>query len=190
MGSYGAGTVDMSAVVVDSDLNMGNYSINTGPNGISIDGLLIKDKQIHQPDMLMPQNKDKVASDNLRHSVDAQIVVTSATYIQVTNKTLTFTHGIKGVLRVKCTIDPAGGKTGYYKLLKDGAGSPLATEQSVLTDPLTGSDDLTVDWVAGTTLNVFAKQTPDGNMNVTNFRVYYDDGTGFSAVAVAVTGAD
>ena len=197
MGSYLPGQIGSGILVIDSDINMGGHDIlvddvleSTNGHGVEVDGVDLKDNKLLQANVLMSQNKAKVASENLRHSIDAAKTVTSATYVQVTDKTLTFTNGIKGVIRVKATIDPALDKTGYYKLLKNGIGDPLAAEQSVVTNPLTGSDDITVDWDPGTTLNLFAKQTPDGNLNVTNFRVYYDDGAEFSAIPVAVTGAD
>ena len=196
MGSYGLGTIDLSNVIVNADLNMGAHNLksdtipeSSAGKGVTADGVLLKDKQIHQRDVLMAQNKDKVASNNLRHSIDAVEICASAIYEQATNKILTFTHGIKGIIRVKATIDPPDSMTGCYKLLKDGAGSPLAVENCIVTVPLTDTDDLTVDWAPGTTLNLFVKCS-SGNMNVSDFRVYYDDGTGFSAVQVAVTGAD
>ena len=157
--------------------------------GVATDEVKLKDKQLHQTDALMPQNKDKIASDNLRHSIDAQSEFAQyEDYTQIPNKIFTFTHGIKGVIRVKGLHDAAIGGTVYTRLLKNTAGGSLY-DRNFGEAGETWSTDLTVDWGAGTTLNWFGK-TSAHNCHWANFRIYYDDGTGFSAVPVAVTGAD
>jgi len=209
------GAARISTLVIDTDLDMGLRDLKvddivestagngvnvedlktdtiaekTTGTGVTIDGVKLKDRQLHQPDVLMSQNKDKVASDNLRHSIDEYVTKDSQDYVLIDNKELTFTNGIKGVIRVKCYHDAPSGQTVYSKLYKNGEDLGGVEHSIGSGSSETWSEDITVDFEAGDKLQVYGK-TSSGTGAWHSFRVYYDDGTGFSAVAVAVTGAD
>ena len=132
----------------------------------------------------------KVASDDLRHSIDAIDTVTVAVYEK--QKTLTFTNGIKGVIRIKFNIYNPGGYWTHAFLTKNGVvpggGSDLGSEQS--TQHTTGavkSQDITVDLTAGETIDlwVHTEYDPGEDGAVKELRFYYSE-----EINVAVTGGD
>ena len=132
----------------------------------------------------------KVASDDLQHSIDAIDTVTVAVYEK--QKTLTFTNGIKGTIRIKFNIYNPSGYWTHAFLTKNGVvpggGSDLGVEQSTQhTSGEVKSQDIAVDLVAGETIDlwVHTQYDPGEDGAVKELRFYYSE-----EINVAVTGGD
>ena len=175
-----AGITKLSELTIDSGLNLsgGDYDI-TMKASRTIDGKDVSG---------IEDRVTKKASDVLRHSIDAESHTTSSTYQKV--KTLTFTNGIKGVLRIKGDLKCSGYSV-KTQLTKDGAtpgtGNDLGTEQSSgSTSYATVSQDASVDIAAGETIDVWLKQSFGGyHAYLENWRFYYDNDA-----IIATTGGD
>lgn len=133
----------------------------------------------------------KIASANQRHAIDAEQSHVGQTYNK--EATLTFTTGIKGVIRISFGLKPSSLNHTAYGILTQngatpGAGSDLGTEQT-RNDASYGtkSQDITVDIAAGETIDLWLKNLYAASTTYENqFRFLYDN----IAAGVAVTGAD
>lgn len=170
-----------ATIIKDGDLNMGAYDIksdsvkeSTVGAGVDIDGVAFKDDKVRSIDSLDGSVIPKKVSDNLRNSHDAEITdQTGATYVK--QKTITFTHGIKGTLRVKFGIKRAAGFTAYGKVYKNGVA--LGAEQTATDAYVTKSEDIDVGSIAaGETLELWGKaEHASGLVYLKEFRCYYDN---------------
>lgn len=159
-------TTDLSAYMAKA-----TYDVDATGKADHIDG----------PGGLPAQCFDKAVSDNLRHSHDAETTTTDhVAYVKV--KTITFTRGIKGILRVKFHLGTNNASyLAYGRIYKNGVA--LGTAQSTLTvytpSPELFSEDLDVGTIAvGETLELWAKATDGYESRTSNFRVYYDNDAG------------
>lgn len=156
----------------------------TGPVGVIIDGLLIKDDKIREFDGIGGNVMPKIVSDNLRNSHDAEVDTpsTGATYVKV--KTMTFTYGVKGTLRIKYDLKDNVGYIGYGRVYKNGVA--LGAEKTGTDNYVTESEDIAVGTIAaGETLELWVKaEHASCHTFIRNFRCYYDDDSG---TAVMVT---
>jgi len=173
--------LSVSKLAVAGTHKAGLYTEYTTDAGITIDGLLIKDSKIQEFDGIAPWVMAKVASDNVRNSHNAEVSEANIGTGYVKVKTVTFTNGIKGTLRVTWEMKVGGTTPGYGRLYKNGValGTPQANSDGAYTGtPETEDVDVgtvaageTLElWVAGSdaTTDVWAK----------NFRLSYDDENG------------
>jgi len=133
----------------------------------------------------------KIASDDLRHAIAAPVTETSASYIK--KKTLTFTVGFKGTMRIAWDT-----KTSYYVspgavsiLTQDGAtpdtGHNLGTVQyGATTSYVNKTQDIALDIPAGETIDLWMKIGASETAYVQNLEFHYAE----EAIPVTVTGAD
>ena len=145
---------------------------------------------------ISPEEIKKVPSDNLRHSIDALVNETGdSPYPYVKHKTLTFTNGIKGTIRIKFGMYTSYVDYVAYAILTHsgvapGSGSDLGSEQTeVATGSQVKSQDIVVDIPSGGTINLWlhTSVSASGIAYAQDFKFYYDDDNGIN---VAVTGAD
>jgi hypothetical protein len=170
-----------ATIIKDGDLNMGAYALKsnnlnevTPGHGVDVDGVNMTDNKIRSIDSLDGSVIPKKVSDNLRNSHDAEITdQTGATYVK--QKTITFTHGIKGTLRVKFSIKRAAGFTAYGKVYKNGVA--LGAEQTATDDYATKNEDIDVGTIAaGETLELWGKaEHASALVYLKEFRCYYDN---------------
>jgi hypothetical protein len=173
-----------ATIIKDGDLNMGAYDVksdsikeSTVNNGVDIDGVAMKDDKIRTIDCLDGSVVPKKVSDNLRNSHDAEITdQTGATYAK--QKTITFTHGVKGTLRIKYDIHTNNGSyTVYGAVYKNGVllGTPSAAHTN--TSYETESEDIDVGSIAaGETLELWGKAEHASALGSwEHFRCYYDN---------------
>jgi hypothetical protein len=105
MGVGQSQVASISTLTVNDNLDMGAYKIltddideHTGAHGVDVDSCKLRDGAL--VGTVSESAIIKKASDNLRNSHDAEINdQTGASYVK--QKTMTFTNGIKGTLRVK-----------------------------------------------------------------------------------------
>jgi len=115
----------------------------------------------------------KIPSDNLRNSHDAEVSTTNTTYTKV--KTITFTYGISGTIRVKFDMY-SNNIAGYGKVYKNG--SPIGSEHTLSSNSTweSFSEDIDIgDISAGGTLELWIKNTSGVEVKARNFRLYYDN---------------
>ena len=130
----------------------------------------------------------KVASNDLRHSIDAAIENSSGLTWRK-DKTLVFTEGIKGVIRVKFDLKNQPG-TGCGKLTdKDGTLLGAAQDAADCSTYQTKSQDITVDFAPDGELQLWSRDAGCSTW-VQNMRVYYLNDSTSTPDIVAVTGAD
>jgi len=112
-----------------------------------------------------------IASDTLWHSHDAQGQAPYQSWTKI--KTMTFTTGISGVLRVKFDLQSDGGLGNpHAKLYKNGVA--VGTDQSMSGQGwVTKSEDLTITLADNDTLELWGYVNSGYNCLVQNFRVYY-----------------
>jgi hypothetical protein len=131
----------------------------------------------------LPANVIKVASANIRNSHDAEATTTSATYAKV--KTITLTDGLKGSQRFIFEL-----KTGNPSVFFNGRiyrnGAALGTEQSVSgdTDYHSKSEDITQDWLAGDTCELWLKSNGTDTVYAQNLSIGYDNAPTTAVAAV------
>ena len=192
-----ANSVALSNVSVDADLAMGAHNITLGA-AQTVDEADISVKVPYASTLkgvgmaaIMPQSIDKVASDDLRHSHDAEITgITSETLI--IQKTETFTNGIKGTLRIKFDIAGgiAAGHRAMGRIYKNGvAQGAIQYATGTINVYVTKSQDIDVGAVeAGEVLQLYVG-TEDAayTCKIKNFRFYYTNDTFAPAVPVAAT---
>jgi exopolysaccharide biosynthesis protein len=102
----GGAASSASNFTVDGNIDMGAHDLKTDDikessagHGVDIDGMVVKDNIILTIDAVGGSVIPKEVSDNLRNSHDAEISdQTGASYVK--QKTITFTNGIKGNLRM------------------------------------------------------------------------------------------
>ena len=140
------------------------------------------------PGDIVAQMIPKVVSDNLRHSDNTIGTVLGTTYTK--RGTITFTNGIKGILRIKVDIYTSAAGGARAIMTQNGAtpnGSNIGVEQSEAeTSYQTHSQDIAVDIPAGESIDLWTKNTVGTRITYArNWRFYYDN-----KAAVAVTGAD
>lgn len=132
---------------------------------------------------------EKIASDTLRHSIDATLQENGTTYVK--KKTLTFTNGIKGTIRIKFDLkdgsDVAWGILTQNGATPGGAGDLGVAQDGTTTSYVTQSQDIAVDIPAGETIDLWLK-TAAGSAFTENLRFYYNNAT--AVVLVAATGGD
>ena len=117
----------LSTLTVDADLDMGAYDVktddikeSTATHGVDVDGVLIKDDAINSIEAVGASVLPKDVSDNLRKSHDAEAHhgINDASYHLL--KTMTFTYGIKGNLRIKFDRKANGAYAVYGRVYKNG----------------------------------------------------------------------
>jgi hypothetical protein len=188
----GVATSSTTATIIkDGDLNMGVYAVKSDElrevsvgHGVDVDGVVMKDDKIVTLEAVGGSAIPKEVSDNLRNSHDAEITdQTGATYVK--QKTMTFTHGIKGNLRVK--FDRKSNNASYHiygAVYKNGAllGTPDGGNDTAYQ---TISEDIDVGTIAaGETLELWGKAEHASAVGYwQNFRCYYDS-IGGAAVVV------
>jgi hypothetical protein len=190
-GSAGGWTMESDAIFIGTKHAGDGYAASPGDLTLAADGsihgkyfYLNADGYSQIAGTEMPHLIDKQASDNLRHSHDAVANNTSQTYAKM--KTITFTNGVRGILRVKFDVKLDAAETGvsYGKIYKNGVA--IGTEQTNgTTDYVTKSEDLTDTWLPGDTIELYGKTFTEGeHCYVKDFRLYYDDNP-----VIAVTAA-
>lgn len=137
---------------------------------------------------VIPHKVRKVASDDLRHSIDANVANSAGTAWRK-DKTLVFTNGIKGVLRVKFDMIGQPGSDCGKLTDKDGTLVGVAKDGTNCAAYQTHSQDITVDFPAGGELQLWTSDN-GCNTGVENFRVYYVNDATATPDAVATTGGD
>ena len=176
---YITGQNKISQIVVDADLVMGAHNITLGA-GQTVDG----------KDVGAIIELNVKATDNLRVSIDAEVYHSTATYTK--KRTLTFTNGIKGVLRIKFERKGTLAETYYHILTQNGAtpgtGHNIGTEQTHEGDNSyvghQSSQDVTVDIPAGETIDLWMKRTgASGSVYVKELRFYW-------LISIITTGGD
>jgi hypothetical protein len=121
----------------------------------------------------------KVVSDNLRNSYDGVLTEpsTGATYVK--QRTMTFTHGITGVLRCALQMLSVGGTyTVYAALYKNGVLVGTIGASTNSSSYVARTEDLDVGSVlAGETLELWVK-AEHGSASITTkeWRLSYDNG--------------
>jgi len=126
----------------------------------------------------------KKVSDVLRHSHDAEVVKNTDNTTYSIEKTITFTNGVKGVLRIKYDLGRVACGTAYGRLYKNGVA--IGTEQSRAADYLTFSEDIDVGTIEiGEILELKLKNSLDCDTKARNLRIYYDNDDTAASVAVA-----
>lgn len=134
----------------------------------------------------------KVASNNLRHAIDAASTTEEQAWTK--ENTMTFTNGIKGTLRFKFTINRNDAGDAYGIMTKDGATPGGAGDLGIEIHKINAGDaihaqDLAVDFAPGATIDIWGKRGTGGTgILLSLWRVYYDNAT--IPVAVASTGDD
>lgn len=118
---------------------------------------------------------EKIVSDNLRSSHDAEFTTQST--VEVLAKTITINERMGGTLRIKFDLKTSNGAAAAYGQLKKNGVNIGAQQDTVGTDYVTKSQDIDIgDIVATNTLELWAKI---GNAiyicSVRNLRLYYDD---------------
>jgi|GEM_PF-3663435 len=122
----------------------------------------------------------KKPSDNLRRSNDTEIWDWCSTSWGK-RKTITFSNGIKGTLRVKFDmLTSADNPLGWGRVYKNGV--PIGTTQQNTIDDTweTFSEDIdfgTLD--PGDTIELWGKGNAGGCVAFRNFRIYYDNDTNY-----------
>jgi hypothetical protein len=166
-----------ATIIKDGDLNMGAYAVKsndvnevTPAHGVDVDGAKIKDGQ------MMQGGVKKEASDNLRHSHDAESgTFSTGTYVK--QKTMTFANGIQGTLRVKFALwSNSGIQEAFGAVYKNGAliGTPQHHSDSGTYN--TYSEDIDVGVIAaGETLELWGKVETANDGKVKEFRAYYNN---------------
>jgi hypothetical protein len=173
-----------ATIIKDGDLNMGAYDIksdeikeSTVGAGVDIDGVDMKDDKIRSVNSLDGSVIPKKVSDNLRNSHDDPVSdQTGATYVK--QKTITFTYGIKGTLRIKYDIKTNNASyTVYGAVYKNGVllGTPSGAHTNTVYE--TESEDIDVGTIAaGETLELWGKAEHGSALGSwEHFRCYYDN---------------
>jgi len=171
------------AFIPGGDLNMGAYDLltddikeSTATHGVDIDGVVNKDSVIVTLDAVGGSTIPKKVSDNLRNSHDAIVSdQTGATYVK--QKTITFTYGIKGTLRVKFQRKCNNASYIVYgAVYKNGVliGTPCGGTQTTYQDC---DEDIDVGTIAaGETLELWGRaEHASALVYLQNFRIYYDN---------------
>lgn len=130
----------------------------------------------------------KKASEDLRHSIDAAIENSEGSAWRK-EKTLVFTEGVKGIIRVKVDVKGNDAVDCVKLTDKDGTLLGVAQKPDGCAAYATKSQDITVDFVADDEIQVWSSDN-GCNTFIENFRVYYANDDTAVGVAVAVTGAD
>lgn len=178
-------------LLIDGHLDMAAYNLLTDTieessagNGIDVDGVKLKDDKIVTLDAMGGSVIPKEVSDNLRNSHDAEVdtSTTGAAYAKI--KTMTFTNGIKGNLRVKFDLKDNASYVGYGRVYKNGVA--LGAIKTGTDNYVTESEDIDVGTIAaGETLELWGKaEHASAHVFVKNFRCYYDS---IGGAAVVVT---
>ena len=182
---YMSSAAMLSQIAIDTDLIMGAHNITLGVNR-TVDG-----KDVGRAGFVLSETIKKLVSDDLRHSIDAIVTETTTSYVK--KKTLTFTNGIYGVLRIKFSIYSSGAQTTTAILTRNGVvpggGSDIGVVQTQAGNtPTVKSQDLTLDILAGETIDLWlhTQYDPGEDAFAKELRVYYTE----EGVGVAVTGAD
>jgi hypothetical protein len=181
-----------ATIIKDGDLNMGAYDIKTDDikestvnNGVDIDGVVTKDNKIRTLSSIEGAVVTKKVSDVLKNSHDVEVDTASTGVSYVKVKTMTFTYGIKGNLRVKFDWKSNNGSyTVYGRIYKNGVALGTA-DGGVNTTYQTFSEDIDVGTIAaGETLELWGKaEHASAHVLLQHFRCYYDD-TGDAATVV------
>jgi hypothetical protein len=166
---------------VESNILVDTIGERSAGGGIIVDGLLIKDDKIQEMDGIGGEVMPKIVSDNLRNSHDAEVSgQTGAVYVK--QKTMTFTNGVKGTLRIK--FDRKVNNATYFiygAVYKNGVliGTPDGGNDTAYTN---FSEDIDVGTIAaGETLELWLKAEHVSSIGyLQNFRCYYDDDSGIS----------
>jgi hypothetical protein len=187
----GIGNAATTATIIkDGDLNMGAYDIKTDDvkesssgHGVDVDGVLIKDDAVNSIDAVGGSVLPKEVSANLRnsHNAEAHHGTNDASYHLL--KTMTFTYGIKGNLRVKFDRKANGAYVVYGRLYKNGVA--LGTADGGSDQTYTEfSEDVDVGTVApGETLQMYGKAEAAGaEIWIKDFQLYYDNLGGAATV--------
>ena len=208
-----AGITKLSELDIDAALAMGAHSI-TLDAGQTVDGKDVSGLGAGDGDMLKSTydpNEDgkfaqetqehgynpataavlfkKIASDDLQHSIDAEIQNYSGSGEWRKDKTLVFDNGIKGVIRVK--FETKGPVSGTTVKLTDKDGTLLGAEQVAgsCATYQPKSQDLTIDFSANAEISLWTRDT-GCQIYIRYLRFYYANDTTSPIVPVAVTGAD
>ncbi len=114
----------------------------------------------------------KIASTSLQNSHDAEASTTSETYVLA--KTMTIGSNLAGTIRIKFDLKTnQAGATAYGKIYHNNVA--LGTEQSnATTSYVTYSEDITHNFIAGDTIQIYIHITSVYIAYVQNFRLYYD----------------
>jgi len=123
--------------------------------------------------MDIPQLVNKAASVNIRNSHDAEVNSAVEAYTKV--KTITLTHGLVGEQRFLFDIKYVSGGAdpeSYAKIYRNGVA--LGSQQTASTSYVTKSEDITQDWVAGDTCELWV-DAYHATTYAENFRIAYDD---------------
>ena len=188
-----AGAAMVSTLVVDDHLDMGAYDLktddvkeSTATHGVDVDGVLIKDDAINSIEAVGASVLPKDPSDNLRNSHDAEAHhgINDTSYHLL--KTMTFTYGIKGNLRIKFDRKANGAYAVYGRVYKNGVA--LGTADGGVDQTYQNfSEDIDIGTIApGETLELWGKAEAAGaEIWVQNFRLYYDNLGGAAAVVTS-----
>ena len=136
-------------------------------------------------------HRGKIVSNDLRHSIDAEVNQLGQTYTK--KKTLTFTNGYKGDMRVKFDIKSTSAANAAKGILTKNGATPtvddIGAEQSQLdTTYVTKSQDVAIDFVPGDTIDLWIKTVHDSvTAYVINLRFYYTEN---AAIIVTTSGGD
>lgn len=131
----------------------------------------------------------KIASNDLRHSIDAIVTNSSGSTAWRKDKTLVFTNGIKGTLRIAFEMIGQSGSDCGKVTDKDGNLLGVAKDGTNCAVYQTHSQDVAVDFEAGGELQLHSSDN-GCTTGLKNFRVYYINDATATPDAVAVTGAD
>ncbi|MDJ1422571.1 MAG: hypothetical protein M5U10_11730 [Candidatus Methanoperedens sp.] len=170
-GNVGIGLTNPAGLLdVNSKFVVGASSI-TGTLVNAANGLISFDSNRD-----IPHLRPKAASANLRHSHDSlSSAVSTSTYELL--KTMTFTYGIRGTLRIAFRLVGSGGGTSYARVYKNG--SPIGTVQTQNgSTSSTKTEDINVGSLSsGGTLEVWGSSDEFGGQTtaVQEFRIYYDN---------------
>jgi hypothetical protein len=186
------GVASISTIDVDGDLDMGAYDLktddiieSTSNHGVDVEGVNMENNKLTTVDAIGESVISKSVSDNLRNSHDAEVdtSTTGASYVKV--KTMTFTDGIKGTLRVKFALKKAGGYTGYGRVYKNGVAIGAAKTGTDAWE--TESEDIDVGTIApGETLELWGKaEHANAHVYLKEFRTYYDAVGGAAAMVTS-----
>ena len=128
------------------------------------------------------QHITKVVSDNLRNSHDGEVVHDNITYAK--KKTITYTNGIAGVLRVKFDMRGSGNECRAF-VRKNGV-EIGAVQGTTSTTYVTKSQDIDFGKIkAGETIELWLSKYYSNLVYAENFRIYYDDEVLATAVAAS-----